>query len=76
MQQIALYRAGERDYSAIKGATGPLVYPGAHVYIYSLLWDVTDHGTNIVLAQKIFAVVYMLTLGVVMACYQRAGVGS
>ena len=27
MQQIAQYRSGERDYTFIKGDTGPLVYP-------------------------------------------------
>ncbi len=27
MQQIAQYRSGERDYTLIKGQTGPLVYP-------------------------------------------------
>ena len=27
MQQIAQYRSGERDYTLIKGDTGPLVYP-------------------------------------------------
>ena len=37
MQQIAQYRAGERDYTLIKGATGPLVYPaGASVFHYPL----------------------------------------
>lgn len=27
MQQVAQYRSGERDYTLIKGDTGPLVYP-------------------------------------------------
>jgi len=27
MQQIAQYRSGERDYTLMKGDTGPLVYP-------------------------------------------------
>jgi len=27
MQQIIQYRNGERDYTLIKGDTGPLVYP-------------------------------------------------
>lgn len=27
MQQIVQYRSGERDYTLIKGDTGPLVYP-------------------------------------------------
>ena len=30
MQQIAQYRSGERDYTLIKGDTGPLVYPAGN----------------------------------------------
>lgn len=71
MQQISLYHAGERDYTAIKGSTGPLVYPAAHVYIYSFLHDVTDQGRDIAFGQVLFAVLYILTLATVMACYIR-----
>lgn len=72
MQQVATYIAGERTYSLIKGGTGPLVYPGAHVYIYRLLFSVTDQGRDIRSAQIIFAVLYLVTLVVVMACYRKA----
>jgi alpha-1,3-mannosyltransferase len=74
MTQISLYRDGERDYTRIIGPTGPLVYPAAHVYIYSALYYLTDAGKNILLAQGIFAVVYMAALGMVMACYREANV--
>ncbi len=74
MQQISQYRDGERDYTLIKGATGPLVYPAAHVYIYNLLYFLTDGGKNILLAQVIFGGVYLSVLGVVMACYRMAKV--
>ena len=74
MQQVSLFLAGERDYTLIKGSTGPLVYPAAHVYIYSALFHVTDEGRDIVLGQAIFAVLYVLTLAIVMACYRTAGV--
>ncbi|EED23253.1 alpha-1,3-mannosyltransferase (Alg3), putative [Talaromyces stipitatus ATCC 10500] len=73
MQQIALYQAGERDYTAIKGDTGPLVYPAAHVYIYSFLYELTNKGQDIVLGQVIFAGIYITTLVVVLSCYIRAG---
>lgn len=75
MEQIAQYEAGERDYTKIKGGTGPLVYPAAHVYIYWVLYQITDKGTNIVLAQWIFGFLYLGTLAIVMACYRRAKVG-
>ncbi|KAL8960830.1 MAG: hypothetical protein Q9193_002529 [Seirophora villosa] len=72
MQQVSQYLDGERDYTLIKGGTGPLVYPAAHVYIYSLLYKVTDEGKNILLAQAIFAWLYLGILTVVMACYRMA----
>ena len=74
MEQVAQYLGGERNYEAIKGGTGSLVYPAAHVYTYSVLYKLTDGGKNILLAQGLFAGVYMVALGVVMACYRKAGV--
>ncbi|KAI0913242.1 glycosyltransferase [Ustulina deusta] len=74
MEQIEQFVAGERDYAVIKGGTGPLVYPAAHVYLYTGLYYVTDKGRDIFLAQQLFAVLYMATLAVVMACYWRAKV--
>ncbi|KAG7109502.1 hypothetical protein HYQ45_017851 [Verticillium longisporum] len=47
MEQIGQIVAGERDYSKIKGGTGPLVYPAAHVYTYTGLYYLTDEGTNV-----------------------------
>jgi hypothetical protein len=74
MQQVSQYLAGERDYPKITGGTGPLVYPAAHVYIYTALYWITDKGNNIRLAQSIFAALYLFTLGGVMACYRKAKV--
>jgi hypothetical protein len=74
MQQIAIYLKGERDYTKITGSTGPLVYPGAHVWIYKYLYRITDEGRNVQLAQYVFALVYLGTLGVVMRCYAKARV--
>jgi alpha-1,3-mannosyltransferase len=76
MQQIALYLKGERDYLKISGDTGPLVYPGAHVWIYKQLYRLTDEGRDVQRAQYIFALVYLGTLAIVMRCYARARVGS
>ncbi len=76
MEQVAQYVGGERDYTRIEGGTGPLVYPAAHVYIYTGLYYLTDRGKDILLAQQLFAVLYMATLTVVMLCYWKAKVGS
>jgi alpha-1,3-mannosyltransferase len=73
MQHIALYQAGERDYTVIKGDTGPLVYPAGHVYIYSFLYELTNKGQDIALGQYIFAGIYIATLIVVLSCYIKAG---
>lgn len=74
MEQVEQYIAGERDYTKIKGGTGPLVYPAAHVMIYWILYHVTNKGTNILLAQRLFGVLYLGTISLVMACYKRAHV--
>jgi alpha-1,3-mannosyltransferase len=74
MQQVDMYVKGERDYAAIKGDTGPLVYPGLHIYIYRLLYAVTGHGMNIFTGQVIFAGLYLFTLWIVMECYRNAKV--
>ncbi|UNI13258.1 Dolichyl-P-Man:Man(5)GlcNAc(2)-PP-dolichol alpha-1,3-mannosyltransferase [Purpureocillium takamizusanense] len=74
MEQVAQYVGGERDYTRIEGGTGPLVYPAAHVYIYTGLYYLTDRGKSILLAQQLFAVLYMATLAVVMLSYWKAKV--
>ncbi|KAK5153273.1 dolichyl-P-Man:Man(5)GlcNAc(2)-PP-dolichol alpha-1,3-mannosyltransferase [Oleoguttula sp. CCFEE 6159] len=74
MEQIEQYIGGERDYVKIRGGTGPLVYPAAHVYIYRALYSLTSQGRDIQLAQIIFALIYLTTLFVVMACYRQARV--
>ena len=73
MQQISLYISGERDYTLIKGSTGPLVYPAAHVYSYTILYHLTDEGRDILFGQILFAVLYIATLAVVMLCYRQSG---
>ncbi|KNG80200.1 dolichyl-P-Man:Man(5)GlcNAc(2)-PP-dolichyl mannosyltransferase [Aspergillus nomiae NRRL 13137] len=73
MQQIALYISGERDYTRIQGSTGPLVYPAAHVYSYTALYHLTDEGRDILFGQILFAVFYLVTLAVVVACYRHSG---
>lgn len=73
MQQISLYISGERDYPSIKGSTGPLVYPAAHVYVYTLLYNLTDEGRDILTGQILFAGLYLSTLVLVFGCYRKTG---
>ena len=44
-------------------------YPAGFVYIYSVLYYITDHGGNIRLAQCIFAALYLATLAAVLWLY-------
>lgn len=76
MEQVSQFVSGERDYTKMQGGTGPLVYPAAHVYTYTGLYYLTNGGKNILLAQQLFAVLYMATLAVVMLCYWQAKVSS
>lgn len=35
MNQVDGFLGGERDYTKLKGDTGPLVYPAGFLYVYS-----------------------------------------
>ena len=57
---VKIVLQGERDYRALKGPTGPLVYPAGFLYVYTALhW--LSKGGHILPAQIIFAVLYLLT---------------
>ena len=74
MEQVSQFLSGERDYTRIKGGTGPLVYPAGHVYIYTGLYYLTERGEDIFMAQQLFAMLFIATLTIVMACYWQAKV--
>ncbi|KAF4323654.1 hypothetical protein BBO99_00002207 [Phytophthora kernoviae] len=74
MQQVELFKNGERDYLNIHGDTGPLVYPAGFLYVYSFLHSVTDGGENIRRAQYIFLGFYLIMIATVLAIYYRARV--
>ncbi|KAL9558264.1 hypothetical protein MBANPS3_001007 [Mucor bainieri] len=72
MQEVEGFILGERDYTKLKGDTGPLVYPAGFVYIYSLFYYLTDHGKNVRLAQYIFEALYLASQFVVCAIYRQS----
>jgi alpha-1,3-mannosyltransferase len=41
MEQVRGYRGGERDYAALRGGTGPLVYPAGFVRLFDGLQQLT-----------------------------------
>eukprot|EP00475_Leptophrys_vorax_P005006 TRINITY_DN1300_c0_g2_i2.p1 TRINITY_DN1300_c0_g2~~TRINITY_DN1300_c0_g2_i2.p1 ORF type:complete len:555 (-),score=125.41 TRINITY_DN1300_c0_g2_i2:80-1744(-) len=71
MQEVEGYLNGETDYYNLKGDTGPLVYPAGFVYLYSVLYHVTNQGTNIELAQWIFLGLYVAFVFVVHRIYLK-----
>ncbi|KAF8638821.1 hypothetical protein AX17_001879 [Amanita inopinata Kibby_2008] len=73
MIQIESYLKGERNYSRIRGPTGPLVYPAGHVRIHEILYSITDSGQNVKVAQQIYGLLYVVSLILSCAIYRKAG---
>ncbi|KAJ1409012.1 ALG3 protein-domain-containing protein [Ochromonadaceae sp. CCMP2298] len=73
MEEVEGFLGGERDYTQIRGSTGPLVYPAGFLYIFTILRYLTSAGKNTFLAQVLFVGVYLLTLMVVLALYIICG---
>jgi len=62
VQQVEAFVNGVRDYSLIKGDTGPCVYPAGHLYVNSLFYYLSNHGRDIFTVQCLFIVVYLANL--------------
>ncbi|KAF9009442.1 glycosyltransferase family 58 protein [Cyathus striatus] len=73
MIQMEVFLKGQHNYSMISGPTGPLVYPAGHVHIHDFLYNITNAGKDIKLAQHIYAGLYLGTLVLSCAIYDRAG---
>jgi alpha-1,3-mannosyltransferase len=73
MQEVEGFLNGERDYTKLRGDTGPLVYPAGFLFIFSVLRSLTDSGTNIFFAQCLFAVIYVLCLIATLNLYLMDG---
>ncbi|MBW0476262.1 hypothetical protein O181_015977 [Austropuccinia psidii MF-1] len=71
MQQVQGYLGGQRNYTKLKGDTGPLVYPAGFLYVYSILYYLTRYGKDIKLAQYLFGFIYVLTMIFVFAIFKR-----
>lgn len=71
MAQVEGFINGTYDYTQLQGDTGPLVYPAGFLYIFAGLYYATDRGTDIPMAQNIFAVLYLVTLVLVFLIYHQ-----
>ncbi|KAG7834195.1 hypothetical protein KL943_003491 [Ogataea angusta] len=74
MQQIGQIEAGELDYAKISGDTGPIVYPGGHVYIYSWMKWFTSGMDNVHVGQQIFRYLYLATFVLTLVAYFQTNV--
>ncbi|KAK3415540.1 hypothetical protein EUGRSUZ_H01160 [Eucalyptus grandis] len=72
MSQVSGFLGGERDYSNLKGDTGPLVYPAGFLYVYSAIQFVT--GSEVYPAQILFGILYIINLGIVFFIYVKTDV--
>ncbi|KAK9206864.1 hypothetical protein WN943_017146 [Citrus x changshan-huyou] len=72
MSQVSGFLEGERDYSNLKGDTGPLVYPAGFLYVYSAIQYIT--GGEVYSAQIFFAFLYLINLGIVLSVYVKTDV--
>ncbi|KAG8370652.1 hypothetical protein BUALT_Bualt13G0005500 [Buddleja alternifolia] len=72
MSQVSGFTGGERDYSKLKGDTGPLVYPAGFLYIYSAIHYIT--GGDVYPAQILFGFLYVVNLAMVLFIYVKTDV--
>ncbi|KAH7422184.1 hypothetical protein KP509_13G094900 [Ceratopteris richardii] len=70
MSQVDGFVGGERNYSNLRGDTGPLVYPAGFLYIYSAIQYITKG--IVANGQVVFGLLYILNLAVVFAIYHQA----
>lgn len=72
MQEVAgVIVDGEFDYVKLRGDTGPLVYPAGFVYVYSILFYLTEGGRNIHTAQLLYCVLHAACFVAVAAIYYQ-----
>ncbi|XP_017868068.1 PREDICTED: lethal(2)neighbour of Tid protein [Drosophila arizonae] len=72
MQECEGFLNGTTNYALLRGDTGPLVYPAAFVYIYSALYYLTAHGSNVRLAQYIYIGIYLLQMCLALRLYAKS----
>ncbi|KAG0677237.1 dolichyl-P-Man:Man(5)GlcNAc(2)-PP-dolichol alpha-1,3-mannosyltransferase [Pichia californica] len=72
MQQITQIQMGELDYNKIGGDTGPIVYPGGYVFIYSWMKAITEGINDIGKGQEAFRLLYLMTFALTCLIYIQA----
>jgi alpha-1,3-mannosyltransferase len=60
MQHIRLFLRGVRNYTELTGPTGPAVYPAGYIYCFTVLYGLTRGGRDVVAAQWIYYVLFVV----------------
>lgn len=69
MQQITQIEGGVLDYNKISGDTGPIVYPGGYVFIYSWMKMLTKGMDDLMRGQEAFRLLYLVSLALTFLIY-------
>jgi alpha-1,3-mannosyltransferase len=69
MQQITQIEQGELNYDKISGDTGPIVYPGGYVFLYSWMKMLTNGIEYLKNGQQFFRLLYLMTLALTFLIY-------
>ena len=71
-QEVEGFLNGSRNYTELKGDTGPLVYPAGFVYIYTVFYHIDKWAQNLKVMQFVFGGLYLLNLLIVFRIYRLA----
>ena len=76
MSQVKGFLSGDLNYPNLKGDTGPLVYPAGFLYVFSLLYKLSNEGKDVKVlfnqaAQYVFLLIYLINLKILHSIYKK-----
>ena len=73
MEQVELFRGGERDYTELIGPCGPANYPAGFIYVYWVMQVLTgqDYRLGQVIHAFLYAFLHYITLKIFLMIYKK-----